>query len=61
MVNNVSFYYFAFVTESDVELFVAVVCVVLEDVPQDRPAADRYHGLWLDFRFFSQAGSLSAG
>src|SRR5690242_20169899 len=48
------------VAESDDKLFLAVVSVVFEDVPEDRLSADLNHRLRNNFRFFSQSGSTTA-
>ena len=49
------------VAERDEELGEPIVRVVLQDVPEQWPAAHLHHRLRLDFRFFGQTGAESSG
>ncbi len=49
------------VAQGDHEFVKPVAGVVHHDMPQDRLAADLYHGFWLDFRFLSQTGAQPSG
>ena len=60
-IQKIAFDLVAFVTERDEEFPVSVAGVVLEDVPQDWPAANFHHRLGLQLRFFREARAHSTG
>jgi hypothetical protein len=51
----------ALVAQCDAEFVEPVARVVLEDVPEDRPAADLHHRLGLGLGFLGQPGAEATG
>ncbi len=61
IIEKVSFYIVASVTERDEEFFEAVMGVVLHDMPEDRMPAYFHHRLWFYFSLFREAAADAPG
>ena len=61
VVSEILLDHIAFVATADHKLIDAVGAKDLEDVPEDRLAADFHHGLGLEVGFFADAGAKATG